>query len=122
MFAQDFAGVWTGHLYTSGTQLPYELVISQVDNKLTGYSLATFSIGGVENTGIKSMKVKSRKGGISIEDDKLIYNDYSTASKKVTLFSTLTLENDDSIQVLQGTFFTRSLDRALPLSVRVELL
>jgi len=112
LLAQDFAGVWTGHLYTSGTQLPYELVLSQVDNKLTGYSLATFSIGGVENTGIKSMKVKARKGGIAIEDDELIYNDYSTASKKVTLFSTLTLENEDSIQVLQGTFFTRSLDRS----------
>jgi len=112
LFSQDFAGVWTGHLYTSGTHVPYELVLSQADNKLTGYSLATFSIGGVENTGIKSMKVKARKGTISIEDDELIFNDYSAASKKVTLFGTLTLENEDSIQVLQGTFFTRSLDRS----------
>ena len=112
IFAQDFTGVWTGYLYTTGNQLQYELVISENNNKLTGYSLTTFTINGVENTGIKSMKVKERKEGISIEDDDLIFNNYTTAAKRVTLFSTLTLEREDSNWVLQGTFFTRSVDRS----------
>ena len=112
VFAQDYTGVWTGYLYTTGNQLQYELVISETNNKLTGYSLTTFSINGVENTGVKSMKVKGRKVGISIEDDDLIYNNYTTTARRVTLFSTLTLEKEDSNLVLQGTFFTRSVDRS----------
>ncbi len=112
VFAQDFTGVWTGYLYTAGNQLLYELVISETNNKLTGYSLTTFSINGVENTGIKSMKVKGRKESISIEDDELIYNDYTTTARRITLFSTLTLEKEDSNLVLQGSFFTRSVDRS----------
>lgn len=112
VFAQDFTGVWTGYLYTAGNQLQYELVISQANNKLTGYSLTTFSIEGVENTGIKSMKIKGRKESISIEDEDLIYNDYTTTARRVTLFSTLTLQREDSNLVLQGTFFTRSVDRS----------
>lgn len=112
VFAQDVTGVWTGYLYTTGNQLQYELVISETNNRLTGYSLTTFSINGVENTGVKSMKVKGRKDGISIEDDDLIYNNYTTPARKVTLFSTLTLEREDSNLVLQGTFFTRSVDRS----------
>jgi hypothetical protein len=112
VFAQDVTGVWTGYLYTTGNQLQYELVISEANNKLTAYSLTTFSINGVENTGIKSMKIKSRKEGISIEDDDLIYNNYTTTAKRVTLFSTLTLSKEDSNIVLQGTFFTRSIDRS----------
>ena len=112
ILAQDFSGVWKGILSTAGNELSYELVISESGDKLTGYSLSVFTINGVENVGIKSMKIKSRKGGISIEDDELIYNNYTTVAKRVTLFSTLTLERDDSLQVLQGTFFTRSVDRS----------
>ena len=112
IFAQDFSGVWTGVLSTSGNELSYELVISKAGDKLTGYSLSVFTINGVENVGIKSMKIKNRKGGISIEDDELIYNNYTTAAKRVTLFSTLILEKEDSLMVLQGAFFTRSVDRS----------
>ena len=112
IFAQDFTGIWTGFIHTSGNQLPYELVISETNNKLTGYSLAIFAIDGIENIGIKSMKVKSRKGNLSIEDDELIYNNYTTPAKRVTLFSTLSLEKEDSLLVLQGSFFTRSADRS----------
>lgn len=112
VFTQDLPGVWTGFLYTAGTQLSYELVISQANNKLRGYSLAVFSINGVENIGIKSMKIKDGKKDITIEDDELIYNNYTTPGKRVTLIGSLTLEKRDSILILQGSFFTRSLDRS----------
>ena len=112
IFAQDFSGAWKGTLSTAGNELSYELVISETGDKLTGYSLSIFTINGVENIGIKSMKVKSRKASLSIEDDELIYNNYTTVAKRVTLFSTLTLEREDSLMILRGSFFTRSVDRS----------
>jgi hypothetical protein len=92
--------------------VPYELVISEADNKLTGYSFAVFTIDGFENTGIKLMKIRRRKGSIVIEDDELIYNNYTTLAKRVILFSTLSLVKEDSTLILQGSFFTRSIDRS----------
>lgn len=111
LFAQDIQGVWTGFIQTSGNTLPYELVISETKDKLTCYSLTVFTIGGVENVGVKSMKIKKKKGNVSIEDDKLIYNNYTTTAKRVVLVSTLSLATENSIQILAGTFITRSLDR-----------
>ena len=111
-FAQDFTGVWTGFIFTSNVRLQYELVISESNNKLKGYSLTVFSINNVENTGIKTVKLKTKKGKISIEDDELIFNDYTQRSKRVVLYSTLSYDEEDSILVLQGSFFTRSLDRS----------
>ena len=112
IYAQDFTGIWTGYINTAGNQLPYELVVSETNGKLTGYSLTIFTIDGKENIGIKIMKIKSRRGNISIEDDDLIYNNYTTLAKPVTLFSTLSLEKEDSVMILQGSFFTRSVDRS----------
>src|SRR5262245_25109960 len=110
--SQDFAGVWTGFIFTSNVRVQYELVISESNDKLKGYSLTVFNINNVENTGVKTMKMKAKKGKISIEDDNLIFNDYTQRSKRVVLYSTLSLEEEDSVLVLQGSFFTRSLDRS----------
>ncbi len=112
IYAQDFTGIWTGYINTAGNQLPYELVVSETNGKLTGYSLTIFTIDSMENIGIKIMKVKSRKGHLTIEDDDLIYNNYSTLAKRVTLFSTLNLKKEDTVMILQGSFFTRSVDRS----------
>ena len=111
LLGQDYAGVWTGHIYSRESQVPYELVISGDNSSLKGYSLMIFTIGDVQNTGIKSIKIKDKKSGISLEDDKLVYNDYQTASKKVTLFAELSFEKE-SDNILTGSFFTRSVDRS----------
>src|SRR5688500_12490840 len=111
LIAQDVTGVWTGFIQTSGNTLPYELAISETEDKLTGFSLTSFTIGGVENMGIKSMKIKKRKGSIYIEDNKLIYDNYTTQAKRVVLISNLTLTTENSIIILAGTFTTRSIDR-----------
>lgn len=112
IFSQDFTGVWSGFMYTAGNQVPYELVISKSNDELTGYSMSVFSINGVENTGMKRMKIRDRKKSIVIEDDELIYNDYTTFAKRVILYSTLSFQKQDSILILQGPFFTRSIDRS----------
>ena len=112
LFAQDVTGIWTGFINTSGTSLPYELAISETKNKLTGYSLTIFTFDGVENVGVKSMKIKKKKENISIEDDVLIYNNYKMPAKRVVLISSLSLSTENSILVLQGSFITRSIDRS----------
>ena len=110
--AQDFCGVWTGYLTIKNTQVPYELVISRDENDLlSGYSLTVFVIGETENTGIKSVSIKSKKGSISIEDDQLIFDNYIIKSKRVRLYGKLSFEAGSNT-VLQGSFFTRSPDKS----------
>jgi hypothetical protein len=110
LFAQDITGVWTGILQTTGSEVPYELAISGSNDKLSGYSLTIFTFDGIENTGVKSMKLKNKKGTISIEDGELIYNNYSTQPKRVKLSGTLSLIIKDSVMTLIGTFSTRTID------------
>jgi hypothetical protein len=110
LFAQDITGVWTGILQTTGSEVPYELAISGNNDKLSGYSLTIFTFDGIENTGVKSMKLKNKKGTISIEDGELIYNNYSTQPKRVKLSGTLSLIVKDSVMTLIGTFSTRTID------------
>lgn len=112
LFAQDVTGIWTGFVHTTGTSLPYELAISETKDKLTGYSLTVFTFDGIENVGIKSMKIKKKKGDILIEDDVLIYNNYKIPGKRVVLISSLSLSTENSMLVLQGSFITRSIDRS----------
>jgi len=110
LFAQDIAGVWTGFLQTTGSEVPYELAISETKDKLSGYSLTIFTFNGIDNAGIKSMKLKNKNGTLTIEDDELIYNDYSTPPKRVKLSGTLFLQIKDSVMILNGTFSTRTID------------
>src|SRR5271154_251412 len=85
LLSQDITGIWTGHIRTSGNELPYEIVISGSKEKLSGYSLLTFAINGNSSMGIKSITLKNRNGKISIEDGELIYNSFSTPPKRVKL-------------------------------------
>ncbi len=110
LLAQDVTGIWTGYIQTIETQLPYELVISQDKGRLSGYSLTIFTFNGVENIGVKSMKFKNKNGKISVEDDELIYNNFSSPPRKVKLLAQLSLSTEDSVWILSGSFFTRSLD------------
>lgn len=112
LIAQDITGLWAGTIYTAGNELPYELVISRKDDKFTGYSLTTFIIDGVENAGLKSMKIRSRNGKVTIEDDELIQDDYSVKPKRMMLFSVLTITGQDSGLILSGSFNTRAFNNA----------
>ena len=107
-FAQDVTGLWTGYISSMGNQLPYDLVITRNEDKFSGYSLTTFTIEGVENTGMKSMKIKVKKDKVTIEDDELIDDNYSTKSKRVMVWSVLSLSIQDTVAYLTGTFNSRS--------------
>ena len=113
-FAQDITGTWAGYLLVNDIKVPYELVISGEKKNLSGYSMLTFTFDGVENVGVKTIEIKMKRGSIALEDGELIYDNYSTPSRRVKLFGTLAWVGRDSSMTLAGTLATRSMDmRAL---------
>src|SRR6185369_10902795 len=113
-FAQDITGTWEGFLLINDTKVPYELVISGDKKNLSGYSMITFRFNGVEDVGVKTMEIKIKRASIAIEDGELIYDNYTTPSRRVKLFGTLVWVGRDSNMTLAGTLTTRSMDmRAL---------
>jgi hypothetical protein len=117
LLAQNITGVWTGHIYSMESKLPYELVISEQDGRLNGYALTVFTVDGIENMGIKSIKLHQKKDGFLIEDEELIFDTYSTPPKRIKLLGNLTLATRDTVMMLTGTFTTRSLDRRVQGSI-----
>lgn len=109
-FAQDITGTWAGFLQINDTKVPYELVISGDKKNLSGYSMITFIFDGVENVGIKTMEIKIKRASIAIEDGQLIYDNYTTPSRRVKLYGTLVWVGRDSNMTLAGTLTTRSMD------------
>ena len=107
LLSQELAGVWSGVLHTRGNELHYELVISEDGNKLSGYSLTIFTINGVENVGVKSVILKKKKGDLYVEDDKMVYENYTTPPRRVKMFANLSVITKDSVMTLSGKFRTR---------------
>ena len=108
--AQDITGVWTGYIKTPGSQLEYELAISEGDKKLSGYSLIIYPKDGIENIGIKTAKIKQGKKEIYFEDGELVYDNFSTPPIRMKMFGNLSLLIKDTLMMLQGKFSTRSID------------
>ena len=109
MFSQDIEGVWTGTIYNDTTRkyIPYEIVISESKGKLSGYSHTTFIDNNREVTGVKSLKIKQKNTKILIEDDELIYNNYSEPPPKgVKQYSVLNVMQGESGLLLVGVFNT----------------
>src|SRR5579862_8437165 len=89
LFSQDLSGIWVGTIATSETQMPFELVINQ---DLTGYSMIIFTFKGVENIAVKRMTMIQKDGIITMSDDKLIYNNFTTRSRRVKAFCELSIK------------------------------
>jgi hypothetical protein len=111
LLAQDITGVWTGTLFNDTTKqyLKYELAVSEYNGKLSGYSHTIFVIDSIENIGVKSIKIKRSGDDYLVEDDKLIYNNYTAPpARGVRTFSDLELTETDSSMVLKGAWKTNS--------------
>ena len=101
-------------MLVNDTKVPYELVISGDKNNLSGYSMLTFTFDGVENVGVKTTEIKIKRASIAIEDGELIFDNYTTPSRRVKLYGSLVWVGRDSNMTLAGTLATRSMDmRAL---------
>jgi hypothetical protein len=108
LHAQPVEGLWVGSLKTKGSQVHYELWITKEKENYSGYALSLMVIDGVENIGVKTVKLKLKNKVLLLEDDDLVYNNFKTPPKKSKLIARLnTKEGTDS---LTGTFNTRSLD------------
>lgn len=110
IISQELVGAWTGYLKTPGSELPYELSITESNNKYAGYSMIIYPKDGVENIGVKTAKIKVGKNNILIEDDELVYDNFSIDPKRVKMYCTLTLTKKGSKLLLTGSFKTRSID------------
>ena len=108
--SQDLEGVWTGTLYhdTLRKYFPYELAITETKGKISGFSHTIFiDENNNRETGVKAIKVKKKSGKILIEDDDLIYNNYTTPPPKgVRQYTVLNLVPSDSGLLLIGVFNT----------------
>ncbi len=106
---KDLAGVWTGYMYNDTTQQTnnFELAISENGKKLSGYTYTIFLIDGKKNIGIKSVKIKTRKELLLIEDEKLIDNNYDAPpAKGVRTFMELHYTENDTVEIFRGSWKT----------------
>jgi hypothetical protein len=109
--AQDITGIWTGYLEAAGSKLPFELAISGGGKEnFTGYSHTTFTFNGVDNIGVKTIELKNKKGNVSLEDGELVFSNYTTPPRRVKMIGKMFLRTSDSMLVLNGSFFTRTID------------
>ena len=109
LFAQDITGVWAGTMYNDTTKqfIKYELAISEYKGKLSGYSHTIFIIDSVKNIGVKSIKIKKSGEEYFVEEEKLVYNNYTEPpAKGVRIFSQLVLSQNDSAMILSGPWKT----------------
>ena len=108
--AQDITGLWTGYLESAGSRIPYEVVISTDGDKWNGYALTVFSFNETENIGIKTIELRQKKGALSLEDHDLVFDNYKTPPRRIKMIGNLIARGRDTGMVLEGSFFTRSLD------------
>ena len=110
---KDITGLWQGQINTAQKKLPYELVIAEKDGKLVVYSLTIFFVNEEEIISIKKMKIGFQKERIIIEDDDMLFNNFtSEAAKKIKQTNTLVIIDEGFQLVLSGTFETKT-NRAL---------
>ncbi|HMJ46742.1 MAG TPA: hypothetical protein VK498_05400, partial [Ferruginibacter sp.] len=105
--AQDITGVWTGYVITTDKQLPYEVIISENNGKLSGYSHITFYARGTEMVAVKKLIITNENGKWILEDDNIIYDNFKDAQpRKMKQSSVLTLSASDTMLILAGNFTT----------------
>ena len=119
----DITGFWQGYVSTAQKKLPYELVIATRDGQFIVYSLTTFIVNEEEIISIKKMKINFKKERIVIEDDDMLFNNFtSEAAKKIKQTNTLVF-NEDGLQLtLSGTFETKTNRSLRPASGDIYLI
>ncbi|MEP7237408.1 MAG: hypothetical protein ABI685_06080 [Ferruginibacter sp.] len=109
-FCQDITGLWQGTMYNDSTHqsLEYELVISKVKGRLTGFSQTSYVVNDKKYFGIKKIDVRVAKDGkIVMQDAKMIANNYpGTPNKNVIQLNVLSLASSGEETFLDGIFVT----------------
>lgn len=119
ILAQDLSGLWKGTLYNDTTKkyYPYQIIISEENGKLSGYSYIVYDINGKPETAVRTLKIKKKDAKLIIEDDELIYNDYTEPPPKGIHKMTIgTVTIVDTLMTLQGEWHTNRTKKYLPLA------
>jgi hypothetical protein len=118
LFAQnqdiDVTGVWKGDLYVDSTKqhIPYQISISDINGKLTGFSHIDFIADGKEQMGLMRLKVKQDGDQVSIEDDGFVTNTFTRVPPKaVKKIMQLTYTAHDSSFTIKGDWKTNHTDQ-----------
>lgn len=110
VFCQDVTGLWKGTMYNDSTKqsLDYEIVISKVKGKLTGFSRTSYVSDNNKYYGIKKIDVRvARDGKIVIQDARPVENNYpGEQNKNVIQLNVLNLATSGDESSLDGLFVT----------------
>jgi len=110
VFCQDITGLWKGTMFNDSTQqsLQYEIVISKMHGKYTGFSHTWFLVNEKKYYGIKKINVRVAKDGkIVMQDAKLVEENYPILpTKHVYQLNVLNLANEGDETKLDGIFVT----------------
>ncbi len=105
---KQIIGLWKGYITTMDVNIPYELVFSEANGKISGWSYTTFSVRGAEIVTMKKLNISFTEG-IVTEDDDNVYNNFQQEQpKKIKQINTLTLEEALLSSTLTGTFETKT--------------
>lgn len=107
--AQDITGLWKGQMKndSTGQVQDYEVYISKVKGKYTGYSHTWFEIDGEKYYGVKKLKINiARDGKIVLLDAELKENNYPFIDKNIKQLNVMDLNTTDSDHALKGIFVT----------------
>ena len=105
---KEITGLWKGYITTSDLRVPYELVFSDANGTITGWSYTTFSVRGAEIVTMKKLKVNIA-GAVVTEDDDNVFNTFPQKQlQNIVQINTLTLEEGAATSKLTGTFQTKT--------------
>ena len=103
---KQIVGVWKGYFTTTEMRVPYELIFSEENGKITGWSFTSFSVQGEDIVSMKKLVV-SIKANVITEDDNDVYNNFPKKQlQKIKQVNTLILEEATAFSTLTGTFET----------------
>ena len=105
---KQITGLWKGYITTSDLRVPYELVLSEDNGAIKGWSFTTFSVRGSEIVTMKKVKVSVAVAVITEDDDNLFNTFPQKQLQNIIQINTLTLEEGAASSKLTGTFQTKT--------------
>ncbi len=105
----DITGAWTGYVSTDQKKLRYEVVLSDSNGILTGFSKIIFVIKGETYSAVKSLVVSREKNKYILEENQLLFDNLQDdGPKKIRQINSVFLERTAEALILSGSFKTKT--------------
>jgi hypothetical protein len=114
--AQDLNGLWKGTMVhdTSGKTFPYELMITEKNGKISGYSYTVFNVNDTLFHHVKKIKGRISDIEILIEDAGSVSNNFDVAAptnKSIRQQNDLRYRSNDTAFILTGVWRTTGISK-----------